>query len=420
MQERILIIEDNRTVARMLAAGIGNRFGIPVDVVDTYSESKDILEAESNYLLVLCDYILPDSNSGEIIDLVMAYKIPVIVMTTLSSNSIRRDIISKPIVDYVTKDHPEDLEYIIERVGEVHRNRNYSVLVVDDSSLARSVMRKLLRVQKFNVFEASDGLEALSIINDNPNINIVLTDYNMPNMNGLELTIKLRQKYPREKLAIIAISSENDSSISSHLLKLGANDFIHKPFIKEEFDCRINNTIRALENFDRIRQLANNDYLTGLLNRRAFFTAMDSYQRESQAMDSFSLAMFDLDDFKKINDTYGHEAGDLVLKTFSEIIKKHMRSADIAARFGGEEFCVVLTDIDDVTADKIFETIRADIEKYSLALPSNKKLNFTTSIGISHESDMDVTERINLADERLYKAKLWGKNCIYSNEKQGS
>ena len=232
-------------------------------------------------------------------------------------------------------------------------------------------------------------------------------------MNGLELTIKIRRKYRRESMAIIAISTETDTAISSQLLKLGASDFIHKPFIKEEFDCRINNTVRSIENLNKIMNLANRDYLTGLHNRRHFFSAFEEYQKELQTkIQPFSVAMIDLDDFKKVNDTYGHDAGDLVLTTFSEIIRKNIRGADIAARFGGEEFCIVLKNVGLANTLRIFELIRSEFERTIIQLPTQNTLKCTASFGICCEQGMSISDMISSADKRLYNSKISGKNKL--------
>ncbi len=417
MRERILIVEDNLTVARILATAIGNRYGIVADVVSTLADAKEILAEKTEYLLALVDIVLPDAPQGETVDLLLGEQIPVIVMTGIDDATIRHSIITKPILDYVTKEHREDLEYIIERIGEVHRNKNIKILVVDDSTLARTIMLKQLRIQQFIVFEAEDGVEGMKVLEKHPDIRVVLTDYNMPNMNGLEFTINIRKQFRRESLAIIAISSESDSAISSHLLKLGANDFIHKPFIKEEFNCRVNNTVRALENLEKMLNLANKDYLTGLYNRRYFFEAADKYVLDAiDAKEPFAVAMFDLDDFKQINDTYGHEAGDIVLQSFASIVLEHVRGADIAARFGGEEFCVVLKNIDSQNAERLLEVVRKRIADTEIELPLGKKIHYTASIGMVTEVPIGgLPDMINTADMRLYKAKLWGKNRLCSN-----
>ncbi len=416
MKTRVLVIEDNKTVARMIAAGVGNRYGIAVDIVNSLTEARELLSENTNYLLALCDLNLPDAPNGEAVEILLENKVTTIVMTAMTNTELRRDIISKPIADYVNKDHPEDIEYIIERVGEINRNSKIKILVVDDSALARSIMTRLLRVQKFIVFEAENGQIALDTIEKHTDIRVVLTDYNMPIMDGLQLTIELRRQFRREELAIIAISSESDSSISSHLLKLGASDFIHKPFIKEEFDCRINNTVRSLENLDKMFNLANKDYLTGLYNRLYFYSTINDYVNTAiDTNEDFAVAMLDLDDFKQINDKYGHEAGDLVLQAFSSTLLEHIRGADVAVRFGGEEFCVVLKDVAEKDAHKLFDSFRDSIANKIVRLPNGTSLNFTVSTGVTSDPKDGINSMINLADKRLYKAKLWGKNRVCSD-----
>ena len=166
MHERVLIIEDNNAIARMISTGISKKYGLPVDVVTNYADANSLLNEQTNYCLALCDIHLPDSTKGEALDLAISKKIPTIVMTGMEDEAVRKDIMSRPIVDYVTKIYPEDIDYIIERVGEIIRNRTIKILAVDDSNLARTIMVKLLRIQQYSVYEAENGADALDWSSD--------------------------------------------------------------------------------------------------------------------------------------------------------------------------------------------------------------------------------------------------------------
>ncbi len=162
--------------------------------------------------------------------------------------------------------------------------------------------------------------------------------------------------------------------------------------------------------------LANKDYLTGLYNRLYFYSTINDYVNTAiDTNEDFAVAMLDLDDFKQINDKYGHEAGDLVLQAFSSTLLEHIRGADVAVRFGGEEFCVVLKDVAEKDAHKLFDSFRDSIANKIVRLPNGTSLNFTVSTGVTSDPKDGINSMINLADKRLYKAKLWGKNRVCSD-----
>ena len=239
----------------------------------------------------------------------------------------------------------------------------------------------------------------------------------MPVMNGLELTRELRKKYNKNELGIVAISSNEDNEINSVFLKEGASDYIKKPFLKEEFSCRINNSIEALENIQIITNHANRDFLTGLYNRRFFFGNMNEYIENRQLhSEEFALAMIDIDYFKKINDTYGHDIGDVAIKEVANILKKHLRSSDLIARFGGEEFCILLDDISEEKALNKFEDIRAAFESNILSV-SGATISYTVSIGLYYGNACSLEDMLTLSDKALYEAKETGRNKVIIHKK---
>ncbi|MDA3908341.1 MAG: diguanylate cyclase, partial [Sulfurimonas sp.] len=189
-------------------------------------------------------------------------------------------------------------------------------------------------------------IEALKILEKNKNISLVLTDYEMPNMDGLELTFRLRKKYKKDQLGIIAISIVEEQNIISKFLKIGANDFINKKFTHNEIVTRINANLELLDLFGQIKDMANKDFLTGAYNRRYFFdTGNYIYTKSKRNKTPLAVAMIDIDKFKNINDKYGHDTGDVAIQETTKILNNNLRASDLMARFGGEEFCVLLEDI---------------------------------------------------------------------------
>ena len=409
--DRILIVEDNKTLAKLIAKKLKLELDFEVDIAFSLQETK-LFTSKYNYFLVLSDLNLPDAPNGEVIEYLSKKNAHVIVLSGNIDKELRDKIIKTNVIDYFTKSGVEDINTIINTVKRVQNNQKHTILVVDDSVVFRKQTEAMLKNLFYSVISVAHGEEAMGMLESNKNISLVLTDYNMPVMNGLELTHEIRKQYSKNDLSIIAISSSNDEQTTALFLKNGANDYIKKPFSKEEFTCRINNSVEALENIQTVTNYANRDSLTGLYNQRYFYKAMNDYLDNEDLQEEFALAMIDIDDFKKINDTYGHENGDKVIIHLSEILRTSTNFRDIVARFGKEEFCVVLKNINRFSAQDIFERLRAQVESTMLMSDKNETINFTISIGAILYKDEGLEEALNQADMLLYKAKHSGKNQL--------
>jgi len=224
-------------------------------------------------------------------------------------------------------------------------------------------------------------------------------------MNGLEFIQKVREKHSIDEKIIIALSSEQDKSLSPLLLRVGANDFLYKPFLEEELMCRIDNNIKNILLIEEIKEMAYKDPLTHLYNRRYFFeTAEKLFITSKRENKNVSILMYDIDHFKKINDTYGHQTGDLILQKVAEIISNNTRKNDISARYGGEEFITFLYHCDAIFARLVAEKIRKLIEQIEVIDSNENSIKFTISIGVS-DKGASLEEMIKYADSALYEAK---------------
>ncbi|EQB40074.1 diguanylate cyclase [Sulfurimonas hongkongensis] len=411
--KRILIVEDNKTLAKLLAKKIKFSLKYEVDIAYKFSEAKLFIK-KYNYFIALLDINLPDAPNGEIVDYVLNKGLRTMILSANIDKEFRKKMLAKNIIDYVNKGGVNDINYIIHTLARLEKNQNHKVLVVDDSMVFRNQMKTMLENLFYEVITVAHGEEALGMLNSHLNISMVITDYNMPVMNGLELTNEIRKNYTKTELCIIAISSINDEEINALFLKQGANDYIKKPFSKEEFSCRINNSIEALENIQYITNHANRDFLTGLYNRRYFFQNMNEYIEDIKLSgEKFAIAMLDIDFFKKINDTYGHDIGDKVIVAISEVLRSNTSYRDIVARFGGEEFCIALKNINQYSVPEILERLREEIEEFVFVLDDESEVKFTISIGATYHDDSDTLEEtINQADMNLYNAKQNGRNQV--------
>ncbi|MDD2651819.1 MAG: diguanylate cyclase [Sulfurimonas sp.] len=413
--ERILIVEDSKALAKVVAKKINLELGFEVDIAYSMSEAKLFLKRYS-YFLVLTDINLPDAPNGEIVDYALGSGNHVIVLSGNIDKTFRTSMLKKNIIDYVNKSGVNDINYILQTIARLQKNQNHTILVVDDSLVFRKQLQSMLENMFFKVITVAHGEEAMGILRTRNDISLVLTDYHMPVMNGLELTSEIRKIYTKNDLGVITVSNDDKEDTTALFLKSGANDYIKKPFSKEEFSCRINNSIEALENIHTITNHANRDFLTGLYNRRYFFATMQGYfEKALQESEKLAIAMIDIDHFKKINDTYGHDTGDKVINAVADTLRANTSQEDMVARFGGEEFCVVLKNIAPSKALSIFEDLRAKIELCSIAVANGENIHCTASIGVLLTPEETLEESVNQADMLLYSAKQQGRNRVVSN-----
>lgn len=413
--DRILIIEDNKTLAKLIAKKIHTELKFEVDIAYNLHEAKLFLK-QYKYFLALLDLNLPDAPNGEVVDYVLKTGNHAIVLSGNIDKDFRKKILQKNIIDYVNKSGANDINYIIQTIRRLKKNRHHTILVVDDSLVFRKQISDMLTNMFYKVITVAHGEEALGILSTTPDITLVITDYNMPVINGLELTTEIRKTFTKNDLSIIALSGNNDDEVTALFLKNGANDYIKKPFSKEEFSCRINNAVEALENVHKIINHANRDFLTGLYNRRYFYNDMQTYfENATREHESFAIALIDIDYFKKINDTYGHEAGDKAIVNLADILRANTNQTDIVARFGGEEFCVALKNTSSSNALEVFERLRLTVQNSVTISDAGEEIRYTISIGVALSHEDTLNDTVNQADLLLYNAKQNGRNQIAHN-----
>jgi diguanylate cyclase (GGDEF)-like protein len=411
--DKVLLVEDSRFFGRVLKNKIQNQLNLKVQWYESFKETVEELETGGDsYFVALLDLKLPDALDGEIVDLVQSHSIPSIVFTGDFSDNLRDVMWSKHVVDYVLKEGHHNFDYILNLIRRIKKNRSVKVMVVDDSDFFRKQLMRILSVHQFQLFEASSGRKALKILDQHPDMRLVLTDYNMPDMNGAELTKRIRSKSRAHELAIIGLSVHGDYLLSARFIKNGANDFIHKPFINEELYCRISQNLDLLDYVTEIQDSANTDHLTGLFNRRFFLeTAKKLFALSKRDAVNCSVAMVDIDGFKIINDTHGHDAGDVVLQHVARLIRERFREADVVSRFGGEEFCILTPGMHPDKVMETFEGVRLAIEKMKVHI-NKETLRTSVSIGVCGRTGDTLEDMIKNADGLLYRAKAKGRNRV--------
>lgn len=417
--KKLLIVEDNRISGTLISAKVSSVLDFEIHWARSLGEATKLLEEHNNnFFAALLDYVLPDAPEGEVVDIVVARGIPSIVFTATVTEKVRKKLWQLNIVDYVIKDDTQSIEYLTFLLSRLEKNLNVKVLIVDDSRFFRAILSRLLKVQNYHVLEAEDGNEALNVLNNHPDVKLVITDYTMPHMDGFALTKRLRKRYGRDGIVILGVTTDQNKMMGAQFIKSGANDFIEKKsFIAEELYCRINQSLENLESIHLIKKLAATDYLTKLYNRRYFYeTAQKLYASAARSQRSMACAIVDVDHFKAINDKYGHDAGDRALVHLAEILTQHFqRSSDLVGRLGGEEFCVFANDISPQNAIKLFNDLRELVEKTVFTIEGNKSLHMTVSIGVCTDIGDGLDFMLRRADELLYEAKNGGRNRVMSD-----
>lgn len=413
---KVLVVEDSSMFGPLLCKEL-QKIHLETTLVRSYRECEDLLSqaAEKEYAAAILDLNLPDAPEGEVVDLVTAENIPSIVFTGELSPELRRVMWAKHIVDYIYKDQRQSVTYLVQSMKRLVRNIGLKALVVDDSSTVRKFVGKLLEAHGYQVLTAEDGPTALETYKADKDIRLVIMDYNMPGMLGPEVALAMRSvegRRRRDDLALIGMSTQSDAGTSVAFLKSGANDFIIKPFQIEEFYCRVSQNVDMLNLFTDIRDMSNRDFLTGLHNRKKLFgAAKQLFSLQEKGSAKLIAAIMDIDFFKKVNDTYGHDGGDAVLKQFSSILQDMFSDDCVVARFGGEEFCVLLHNCQPEQALEQFEAFRRKIEA-SPVQHFDQTINVTVSIGVSTRQCGTFEELLKCADELLYKAKEGGRNQV--------
>ena len=408
---RILLVEDDRFYAKMIRRAILGRFeGIDVEIAETMAEARERLK-KGPFDLVLADLYLPDSEVEHIRELVDAGQ-SVVVVTGDTDTAQKERLTRLDIVDYIVKSQNPRFDYLLKLIARLRNNAGKTILVAEDASAVRKVFERFLARQNLRVLCVGNGREALETI-EKEKVDIILSDYNMPEVDGLDLLQAVRERHEMLELPFIAVSADGGNDTVGTFLKLGANDFLKKPFTKEELLCRINNTLDTVEMFRQIRDNAITDVLTGLYNRRYLYEVGPGLMAAAERYGTpLSLAIFDIDHFKKVNDTYGHLAGDRVLREVARTIEEGVRASDIVVRYGGEEFLVMMPGTDLGRAFIVAEKLRRRVEEARIA-PEEGADGVTISGGVAEYVDgMDLEDLIRGADEALYRAKRSGRNRI--------
>jgi len=289
-----------------------------------------------------------------------------------------------------------------------------TILVIEDHPDQRELLAIVLQREGYRVVTAANGLEALERL-EVENIQIALSDIMMPKMDGFELIKRIRTNPALKSIYLILITARIQEGDRVRGLDLGADDYITKPFSFSELLARVRVGSRVVHYQQHLEYQTQVDSLTGLFNRRAFEKKIhEEFERSKRYHNPLSVLILDIDNFKTINDTYGHHGGDAALVKISETFREKTRQSDFPSRYGGEEFVLVLPETDQENALQVASKIHEAIRSCAFGTTA-RPFRLTVSIGVSSTSTRfysDWREMLDDADQALYLAKNTGKDRI--------
>ena len=296
------------------------------------------------------------------------------------------------------------------------------ILVVDDNPDNLEIISTRLRFRGYDVATADRGDSAIQQVHESTP-DLILLDIMMPDMDGYEVARRIRQEESLPYIPIIVVTARDSTEDKVTGLDAGADDYLTKPINFPELEARVRSMLRIkrlqdqLEEKNReLEQLSISDGLTGLYNHRHMHELLqDEFERSGRTGDPLSVVMLDIDHFKKVNDTYGHQAGDGVLQELSDILRETAREIDKLGRYGGEEFMVILPGSDRDAGITFAERVREHVQNQKFDIHADHPLDMTVSAGVAtYPADpADGPRRlVHFADRALYSAKNSGRNRV--------
>lgn len=447
MSARVLVVDDIEANRKLLHAKLSHEYfhvAIACDGVEAID--KAIAEEPD---VILMDVMMPRMDGVEACRQLKfdprTEHIPIVLVTALNERDDRLrglgagadDFLTKPVADLqllsriraLTKykmiaDELRKREASGKRMGVIdavvsgRANEPARILVVDENERqARRICTYLEGLHKpMSLAEASQLGIATSMVD------LMILSLSNERVDGLKLCAYLRSTEATRDLPILAVADADDERKAVRALDLGASDIVMKPLDAEELNARVKTQVRKKRYLDALRsrldqsmEMAVTDQLTGLHNRRYMRSQLEHFvKRANVGGGQVSVLICDIDHFKKVNDVFGHHSGDDVLREFADRLREHVRPIDLACRYGGEEFVVIMPDTSPVAARQAGERLRGVIAATPFIVAGGEKLKVTMSGGVAttFPPDDDIEAILKRADDALYRAKSAGRNCV--------
>jgi two-component system cell cycle response regulator len=406
---------DRSELFRKIMQEIVFRCGHSVHSVATKQEALSfIAEHDTDLIITALEFDDGDAESF-ILDLPQATKkdIPVVVVTSSDSLELRERLFSLGVVDYILKtdvneDHFKHFFATLSAEDELSRfMRDMKIAILDDSPIILKVIHRILDMNGFRFVDFY--IKPGDLLHTNNIYDLYLIDIVLPELTGDKVIAELRSRQPNA--IIISMSQFTGEKSISTVLLAGADDYIHKPFDGASLLSRIKINVRSFQYKKRLELMAVTDGLTGLYNHRFIFERLEEeIAKVSRYGRPLSVIMLDIDNFKRVNDTFGHRVGDEVIQSVAHAIIANTRKSDVVGRYGGEEFLILLPETDLSAAKVVAEKIRSTVAQLRF---ETKELAITISAGVAQaQKDESYEALVNKADTNLYQAKRSGKNRV--------
>lgn len=409
----ILIVDDDISFAENLSNQL-RYFGYDIRVFNMLSEFMQAIN-QNTEVLVIMDISFPGDTWGGVTTMQQVQQgrktpIPVIFLSAQDDFNARLEAVRAGSIAYFNK--ALNVSRLLDKLDEltlIQVNTPYRVLIVDDSPTLTAYYTTILTQAGVHTYTVNDPLAMMEPLHEfEPDL--ILIDMYMPGCSGMELAKVIRQLDKFVSIPIVFLSGEKDLDKQLAAMDLGGDDFLTKPIQPQHLVASVTSRIRRSL---MLRSFMVRDSLTGLLNHTVIKDQLDREVARSKRQGTpCCFAMIDIDFFKKVNDTYGHAAGDRVIKSLSRLLKQRLREVDAVGRYGGEEFAVILTDTNSATATKVLDIIREDFSRLN-HFSEQTEFSVTFSCGVADVQDFnDAIKLCNAADKALYQAKHHGRNQV--------
>ncbi len=409
----IFLVEDDPLLSQDLVLQIGC-FGYDVRAFNEFVELQDAI-AQTPPAAVIMDVVFPEDNLAGPKTITQIQKgreqpLPVVFISCRNDLTARLQAVRAGGKAYFPK--PINIGELIDALDSLTAPQTpepYRILIVDDDASLATFYSLTLEQAGMMTVAIADPLQVMQpLIEFRPDL--ILMDMYMPGCDGLELASVIRQQPAYMGIPIVFLSVETDFNKQLTAIQLGGDDFLTKPILPHHLVASV---MPRVQRSRLLRSVMVRDSLTGLLNHTTIKEQLSiEVQRASRENTTVAFAMIDIDDFKSVNDTYGHLTGDRVLKSLSRLLQQRLRKTDITGRYGGEEFAIILPHTDGLTAVKVLNRIREGFAKVRQQ-SEGAEFSVTFSCGVAvFPSVVDATQLNEAADKALYEAKRHGRNKV--------
>jgi len=380
--------------------------------LDSWPLVKAYVEDFVPNVVILNPEVVPDeATSREFLQELRQHRPPIPALVFTAHDTWRDRLDAIRLGSRITLNKPVDMERLLETLEQLLQPQEVtsaSILAVDDDPVTLAILKRLLEPWGMSVTSLQDPDQFWDVL-EATHPELVILDVQMPGINGIELCQVVRNDPRWSRLPILFLTATTDPALVNQLFAAGADDFVNKPIVGPELMTRI---INRLERTRLLKRLAEVDPLTGVCNRRKATEDIERFlQLADRQQQPLCLAVLDLDYFKRINDTYGHDLGDQVLVTTARILRQSLRMEDVVARWGGEEFLVALYGISLEVAEQRLGMCLQRLRSHTFPVSDQEGFQVSFSAGVSQYPNHGATllELVKAADEALYKAKAAGR-----------